>query len=116
VESFPLEKKRAVTRADIVDAIYEYSGYDKQTVHSIVGLFCEAVKNALIQGYPVELRGFGTFELRLRKGRSKAHNPKTGVPVTVKSHGVAAFRAGRELKKAVWNTPILANNERKTEL
>ncbi|MEJ5189772.1 MAG: HU family DNA-binding protein, partial [Breznakiellaceae bacterium] len=33
-------------------------------------------------------------------------NPKTGETVSVSSHGVAAFRAGKELKRDVW--PITA--------
>ncbi|MDR3248320.1 MAG: hypothetical protein LBT39_05995, partial [Treponema sp.] len=37
------------------------------------------------------------------KGRSRARNPRTGQPVTVNSHGIAAFRPGRELKGDVWN-------------
>ena len=48
------------------------------------------------------MRGFGTFELRLRKGREKARNPKTGAPVSVEPHYVAAFRSGQELKNALW--------------
>jgi integration host factor subunit beta len=51
----------------------------------------------------VELRGVGTFEVRTRKGRSKARNPKTGEIVSVEDHGVAAFRPGRELKTTAWS-------------
>ena len=51
----------------------------------------------------IELRGFGTFEIRTRKGREKARNPKTGDLVSVETHGVAIFRPGKELKDAVWN-------------
>ena len=58
------------------------------------------VDNAYFQ--TVELRGFGTFEVKLRKGRKRARNPKTGAIVSVEDHGVASFRPGRELKKAAW--------------
>ena len=51
----------------------------------------------------IELRGFGTFEVRTRKGREKARNPKTGDLVAVDTHGVAVFRPGKELKDLVWN-------------
>ena len=50
-----------------------------------------------------ELRGFGTFEVRVRKGKEKARNPKTGEIVSVDKHGVAVFRAGRELKEELWD-------------
>jgi nucleoid DNA-binding protein len=45
-------------------------------------------------GKTVELRGFGTFEVKKRKGRKRARNPKTGENVAVKDHGVATFRPG----------------------
>ena len=61
------------------------------------------IKKSLENGSTIELRGFGTFEPRLRKGREKAHNPKTGEILSVAPHYVAAFRAGQDLKKALWN-------------
>ena len=68
----------------------------------IDGVF-EEIKTAILSGRTVELRGFGTFEVRVRKGRKRARNPKTGEPVSVADHGVAAFRPGRDLKKAAWS-------------
>ena len=91
------------TKADIVDAIYNKAGIDRKEIHKVVDLFIEEVKGALIANKVIELRGFGTFEVKIRKGRRKARNPKTGENLSVNSHGIAAFRAGRELKQDVWN-------------
>jgi integration host factor subunit beta len=66
-------------------------------------LFIDEIKDSLIQQRDIELRGFGTFEVRIRKGRQKARNPKTGELVSVNTHGIAAFRPGRELKQDVWS-------------
>ena len=63
----------------------------------------EEIKDGLKEDRVIELRGFGTFEIRTRKGRDKARNPKTGDIVAVETHGVAIFRPGKELKDAVWN-------------
>jgi integration host factor subunit beta len=57
------------------------------------------IKDAILAGKTVELRGFGTFEVKKRKGRQRARNPKTGEIVAVKDHKVAAFRPDRELNK-----------------
>ena len=57
-------------------------------------------------GSTIELRGFGTFELRLRKERKKARNPKTGDSLSVPPHYIVAFRSGQELKRAVWDLKI----------
>ena len=91
-----------VTKADIVDSIYEKVRADRKVVQRVVDLFIDEVKAALVSYKVIELRGFGTFEIKIRKGREKARNPKTGEIVSVSSHGIASFRAGRELKQDVW--------------
>jgi integration host factor subunit beta len=94
------------TKQEIVDAVYEKSGINRKDVKDVVDLVFEAIKDALVEGMAIELRGFGTFEVRVRKGRKNARNPKTGKEVLVTSHGIAAFRGGRELKQALWNLPV----------
>jgi integration host factor subunit beta len=60
------------------------------------------MKEALMRRQVIELRGFGTFEVKIRKARPRARNPRTGESITIRSHGAVAFRSGRELKQAVW--------------
>jgi integration host factor subunit beta len=91
-----------LTKADIVDSVYQKTGMSRKEIRTVVDLFIDEIKNALLEQRDIELRGFGTFEVRVRKGRQKARNPKTGGVVSVNSHGIAAFRPGRELKQAVW--------------
>jgi integration host factor subunit beta len=97
------EKK--ITKVDILDSIYQKTGMNRKEVREVIDLFLGDIKSALVKGTTVELRGFGTFEARIRKGRLRARNPKTGEPVAVNSHGIAAFRPGRELKRDIWNLP-----------
>ena len=92
-----------MTKAEIIENIYEKSGISRKDIHSVIDAFFEEVKDALHEDRVVELRGFGTFEIRTRKGREKARNPKTGEIVPVKTHGVTVFRPGKELKKMAWN-------------
>ena len=90
------------TKVDIVDAIYNKTGMNRKDIRDVVDLFITEVKGALISHKVVELRGFGTFETRMRKGREKARNPKTGEILSVNSHSIVAFRPGRDLKQDVW--------------
>jgi integration host factor subunit beta len=90
------------TKADILDAIYDRTDLERNDIRRITDLFIDEIKNALIDRKTIELRGFGTFEVRIRKGREKARNPRTGEAVSVEAHGVAAFRPGRDLKESVW--------------
>jgi integration host factor subunit beta len=106
-----------VTKADIIDAIYQKKGIARKDIKTVVDSFLDEIKSSLIGNHIIELRGFGTFEIRIRKGRQKARNPKTGESVSVNSHGVALFRSGKELKQDVWginsNTANDASHENK---
>ena len=92
-----------ITKADIVDALYNKTGVERKDVCNLVDLFIDEIKTALISYNTIELRGFGTFEVKKRKGRVRARNPKTGELSSVAPHGIAAFRAGKKLKQQVWN-------------
>ena len=102
---------KKITKMEIVDAVYEKTGINRKDVKTVTDLVFQEIKDALTDGTVIEFRGFGTFEIRIRKGRQKARNPKTGEKVAVGSHGIAAFRAGRELKQAVWTLPAAASAE-----
>lgn len=95
-----------VTKYDLVEAVYQNTKCEKRLVQDVVENLFSELKNALKDGATIELRGFGTFEPRLRKGRSRARNPKTGEQLSVAPHYVAAFRSGQELKKALWDLPV----------
>ncbi|MCY4484377.1 MAG: integration host factor subunit beta [Spirochaetaceae bacterium] len=90
-----------LTKAEIIEMIHPEVDISKKHIHQVLGLFFDAVKAGLFDRQTIELRGFGTFEIRVRKGR-KARNPKTGAAVEVGDHGVVAFRPGQELKKRAW--------------
>ncbi len=92
-----------VTRAELIESLHEKSSINRKDIHRLLDFLIEEIKNALVKDSTVELRGFGTFEVRTRKGRSKARNPKTGELVSVQDHGVAVFRPGKELKRIVWS-------------
>lgn len=95
--------KRKLTKAEITDVIKERTGYPSSEIAVVIDELFSVISEGLSEGRTAELRGFGTFEVKRRTGRAKARNPKTGEIVSVAPHGVAAFRAGKELKQAVWD-------------
>jgi len=90
------------TKADIVDAVYDKTGMNRKDVGMVIDLFIREVKAALMKRQVIELRGFGTFEIKMRKARLRARNPKTGEIISVRPHGNVAFRPGRDLKREAW--------------
>ena len=92
-----------VTKSDLVDSVYKSTDVEKQIIQDVIDSFLLHTRESLETGATIELRGFGTFEARLRKGRAVARNPKTGEKLSVEPHYVAAFRAGQILKEKLWN-------------
>lgn len=92
---------KTITKNDIVDNIYKnkQGEIERKDILAVVDAFLDEIKSSLKNGDEIQLRRFGTFELRLRKGREGARNPRTGAKVNVKSHFVAAFKPGQELKE-----------------
>ena len=91
-----------LTKAEIIDNIYEDLDIDRSDIHKVIDKLFDHLKDALGADQVIELRGFGTFEIRTRKGREKARNPRTGEIVPVDAHGVAVFRPGKQLKEIAW--------------
>lgn len=99
-------KSKKMTKNNLVDIVYKSTDVEKQVIQKVFDSLILSLKESLEQGATIELRGFGTFEPRLRKGRSCARNPKTGETLKVDPHYVAAFRAGQELKEKLWSLKI----------
>ena len=91
-----------MTKADIVEQIAAKTGLTKTDTALVVEGVLEALKDALITGNTVEIRGFGTFKIKKRAAR-RARNPRTGEPVNIPEKFVPTFKPSRELKDAVAN-------------
>lgn len=68
----------------------------EEIIHEIFG----SMTDTLVAGGRIEIRGFGSFEIREYDGRT-GRNPRTGNEVTVKSKKRPFFKTGKELKKRI---------------
>ena len=71
-------------------------------VEVIVNTIFDSMTDSLVDGDRIEIRGFGSFEVRTRKPRL-GRNPKTGENVQVGNRRVPFFKVGKELKEKVNN-------------
>ena len=92
-----------LTKAAIIESLHDKLSLSRADIHRVIDELFEEIKDGLKEHRVIELRGFGTFAVRTRKGREKARNPKTGELVAVDTHGVAIFRPGKELKDCIWD-------------
>ena len=60
----------------------------------------DSLANSLAKGGRVEIRGFGSFSVRIRPARL-GRNPKTGEEVQVPERATLYFRPGTELRERV---------------
>lgn len=88
-----------MVKADIVSALYE-KGYYKGQANEVVDEVFQIIQDALMNGEQVQIRGFGTFYVKDRKGRN-SKNISTGEMWVSKDYKLPAFRAGNSLKEAV---------------
>lgn len=89
-----------MTKADIVDIIATATGLTKVETEAVVDGFISTVINAMKEGKNIEIRGFGSFKIKKRKGRM-ARNPRTGEQVMVQEHFVPIFKVSKDLKHLV---------------
>ena len=80
-----------MTKAEIVTEIAKATGEEKTVVSAVVEQFMECVKQNMIGGEPVYLRGFGSFILKLRAEKT-ARNISKGTTLTIPAHKVPAFK------------------------
>jgi integration host factor subunit alpha len=69
----------AVTRVDLIEAIYRRVGLSRAESARLVELVLQEITDCLDRGETVKLSSFGSFVVR-HKGPRPGRNPKTGVP------------------------------------
>jgi integration host factor subunit alpha len=90
----------ALTKAGMVERLYEDLGLNKREAKELVEIFFEEIRSALEKGQQVKLSGFGNFDLR-DKNRRPGRNPKTGEEIPIDARRVVTFKAGQKLKARV---------------
>ena len=92
-----------LSKAEIVKNISDSTGIPSADILRIVNAFFDEIKDGMKDDRIAELRGFGTFETKVRKGKENARNPKTGKSCSVESHKVVKFYPGKDLKDCIWD-------------
>jgi integration host factor subunit beta len=89
-----------MNRADLAKKLSEKEDIPAKDAKVIVDLLFNLMQEALEKGDRIEIRGFGSVEIR-NYGNYKGRNPKTGQSVDVRPKKVPFFKLGKELKEMV---------------
>jgi len=89
-----------MTKSDLIDVLCETQKLPKGRAELLVHVIFDALEAALKRGERIEIRGFGSFELRAYRGYD-GRNPRTGSAVAVRPKRLPFFKVGKELKERV---------------
>ncbi|RDV40137.1 integration host factor subunit alpha [Lujinxingia vulgaris] len=89
-----------MTKADIVDTVYEKVGITKREASDYVDTIFEVMKETLEEGEEIKVSGFGKFEVR-EKGERVGRNPRTGIEIVIPERRVLRFKVSQVLKDSI---------------
>src|SRR6476620_4055911 len=89
-----------MTKADIVEALYEKVGFSKKEAADLVELVFDSLKNTLARGQKIKISGFGNFVVREKRSRV-GRNPQTGQSIEITARRVLTFRPSQVLRSDV---------------
>ena len=83
-----------MTKAEIVAEIANKTGIEKVTVQQTVESFMEALKNSMINGQNVYLRGFGSFIIKKRAEKT-GRNISKNTTIIIPAHNIPSFKPAK---------------------
>ncbi|MCB0336334.1 MAG: integration host factor subunit beta [Bdellovibrionales bacterium] len=89
-----------MNKSELIEKLAERSGLNVMQAEEIVNLIYRKMRDTLIGGGRIEIRGFGSFvvkEYQAYQGR----NPKTGEKIAVPPKKLPFFKVGKELKERI---------------
>ena len=89
-----------MTKSDLIEVVANKLHLPKGKAELIVNCIFDSMEESLKQGERIEIRGFGSFEIRHYKSY-EGRNPRTGDPVEVQPKRLPFFKVGKELKERV---------------
>ena len=89
-----------MNKSELIKTLAEEANLPMEDATMVVNTFVDAMKDALIAGDRIEIRGFGSFKVKEYSGYA-GRNPKTGESVSVIPKRLPFFRAGQESKEYI---------------
>jgi integration host factor subunit beta len=95
-----------MVKSEMVQALNKkMPDFQERDVESALNCMVNQMVDALVKGERIEIRGFGSFDLRQRPPRL-ARNPKTGESVQLAAKAAVHFKPGKEMRDRV-NVPCV---------
>jgi integration host factor subunit beta len=89
-----------MTRSELIEQLAQNKLISIRAAEWVIQEIFDSMADTLIAGDRIEIRGFGSFEIREYEGYT-GRNPKSGLEVSVKPKKMPFFKTGKELKERV---------------
>ena len=89
-----------MTKADIVEKIYEKVGFSKKESAELVETVFDLIKTTLEDGDKIKIAGFGNFVVKEKSDR-RGRNPQTGEEITIVARKILTFKPSQVLKASI---------------
>jgi integration host factor subunit beta len=90
-----------MTKSGLIARVAELTPHiSKKDTEVVVNTIFDSMTEALKHGERIEIRGFGSFQVKVREAR-EGRNPKTGEEVQIPAKRTPFFKVGKELKEKV---------------
>ena len=90
-----------ITKKELALLVSEQASCKKNVAAKIVDSLFSAMRDSLIEGNRIEIRGFGVFQVKDTRPKPAARNPRTGEVIYVPARRKTHFKPGRLLKEAL---------------
>ncbi len=97
------------TKKDLALRVSQDTDCKKNLASKMVDTVFEAMRESLINGNRIEIRGFGVFQVKETRPKPAARNPRTGQIIYVPARRKTHFRPGKLLKEEL-HKPIEAQS------
>ncbi len=104
-----------MTKSGLIEDVARRTPHiSKKDTEIVVNTIFDSMIEALKDGDRIEIRGFGSFQVKIREAR-EGRNPKTGEPVHISAKRTPFFKVGKELKEMADRSPDLPEEARDEE-
>ena len=107
-----------MTKSDLIERVAARVPHiSKKDTETVVNTIFDSMTEALRGADRIEIRGFGSFQVKLREAR-EGRNPKTGEEVRIPAKRTPFFKVGKELKERIddaWRKELAGRGGGSTE-
>ena len=82
---------------DLVNSVINRTGLSRTQAQTAVETILDMMKESMMRGERIELRGFGVFDIRPRK-TGVGRNPRTGEEVRIPPGKTVRFKPGKDMQ------------------